>query len=181
MTSCAICKLSPRYEVNPETQAECNVTTLECGHKFHLTCLLNTLATGDRLCPLCRRVYFHSSTQDQWLRDQRRRQWVELLRVCLYAYCFYRLLSSVESAHGDGLSTRRLFAFYEPSAASNNMTLVQHVVGSGPGDAQHGLFSLLWDVASDLILLQLQQAMFKIYMGLVVALRVINFFIPVIT
>lgn len=171
---CTICLLSDHYELNPRTQQECNVAILACGHKFHLTCLLNCLASGDRRCPLCRCTYFTCSTQEQWLRQERLKSLADLIQYGFYAYFFYRLLVTYGS---EELTLAQLFSHYAPPSSGNNVTILQHVVGLRWWDLVFMVMTLAFDMAC----MQVQGAMYKIYMAGIVVMWVIHFFVPIVT
>jgi hypothetical protein len=164
---CTICQLSDSYEKTPQG-VEINVTTLECGHKFHLTCLLNCIATNTKTCPLCRHTYLRP-LEERWLDERRRKTLVDIIRTVVYACCFCALLFTF----GGELSFQHVFEFYAPHSSRVNLTLGQQVRDGS------GLFGLLYNAGRDLILLQLQTVMYRVYLALIVVIRVINFFIPV--
>jgi hypothetical protein len=64
-----------REEINATKETECplcmynmsvdNATKLNCGHKFHTTCLINNLIRGNHYtCPMCRRSMFDDQLED---------------------------------------------------------------------------------------------------------------------
>lgn len=176
---CSIC-LSEQYDCVGET--ECNVTTLACGHKFHLSCLLQCLSVGDQRCPLCRRVYFQPSRGGGVIMgtgQRRREEVVNLIRLSLYAYCLYRTWAH----YGESLTLSHIKETYAPWSlgSGGNLSHVQQSIATDReryGRGLMGLLNLFFNLFIDLALIDLQVGLYRTCLTLILLARLVHFFIP---